>query len=121
MVTPPIVNTPSRELGIDPSRKRPRTSSVRKPLQGFANSQDEVQPALLNKGNRTQTSADTGNSEENDYSTGSPGYLSVRGGGQVRHVSNAFWGLVTGHVSFRINTDWLMISGTTNVPKGVTL
>ena len=107
MTEPSIVDTAIRELGSETPRKRPRASSGPAPLKRSSNSHNPVQPLPANREDSIWTSTDDRNSEGRECNVHSPGYLSIRSGGQIRHVGNGFWGLITGHVSFRINMDWL--------------
>lgn len=103
--TPSTVTTTTREReqDSDVSRKRPRTSNGPPPLQELTHSQEMVQSTLVNKESRTGTSPDEEYLERREFNARNPGYLSVRSGSRVRHVGNAFWGLVIGHVSLCIN------------------
>lgn len=90
MTTPSTMNTTTGDLGSDASRKRLRTSNGLPPLQEFANSPTAVKPASMNEERGTGTSTDDEHSEIRVFNARPSGYLSIRSGGQVRHVGNGF-------------------------------
>lgn len=98
----------NQQFGTSSSRKRPHT-----PL-GYITPQREHGPrgdtAMLDspvsypstRGNNkatTYATSDGGDGQEEADVLNDPGYLTVQGGGQMRYVGVAFWGLVKGHVS----------------------
>lgn len=121
MTTPSITNSTTVNLGSDASRKRLRTSNGLTPLQEFTNSPKAVQPTSVNEEIGTGTPADNENAALREFDARPSGYLSIRSGGQVHHVGNGFWELVTGHVSLQINAGYLFILKATNSSIGVAL
>ena len=109
--TPSTITTIARELeqNSNVSRKRPRTSNGPQPPQELTNSKEAASSTLVDNESRTRTSPDNADTEIRETNARNPGYLSVRSGSRVRHVSNAFWGLVIGHVSLRINMHWYIM------------
>ena len=75
----------------------------------------------MNKENRIEVPADEEISEEKSHTACHSGYLSVRSGGQLRHVGNTFWGLITGHVSLPVATSCLYVVEVTNNLAGSAL
>ena len=108
-ITPSTITSTTREHDSNLSRKRPRTSNGPSPLEELTNDDEVTQRAgILDRKSTIRPSGDEypesgGNNVPNgENSVPTPGYLSVRSGNRVRYVGSAFWGLVTGHVSFRI-------------------
>lgn len=119
--TPSITNATTPNPESDASRKRLRTSNGLTPVQEFTNSPKAVQPTSVDEEMGTGTSADNEHAALRGFDVRPSGYLSIRSGDQVRHVSNGFWGLVTGHVSLQINAGCLFILTATNLLTGVAL
>jgi hypothetical protein len=98
----------NQEAGTSSSRKRPRTPlDYISPQREHAPRSDTAMldssaPYPSSKGNNRATiyaTSDGGDGQEEADVLNDPGYLSLQGGGQMRYVGAAFWGLVKGHVS----------------------
>lgn len=98
----------NQQSGTSSSRKRPHTPvDYISPQPEHAPRSDSAMldssmPYPSTRGNNratTYATPDGGDGQEEADGINEPGYLNVRGGGQIRYVGAAFWGLVKGHVS----------------------
>ena len=85
----------TEDNGILTTPKRRRTAES----HATVNSQDAVLDDRAGIRNRSTASVDCATSDTGEDIFWPVSYLSVQKGGRTRHVGNAFWGLIKGHVS----------------------
>lgn len=95
LATPSLPTSTAGDSGFLTSPKRRRTVEN----HASAVNQDAVLEHQTHRRKRTATSVDSATSDVGEDTFRPVGYLSVQKGGRTRHVGNAFWGLIKGHVS----------------------
>ena len=95
LARPSLSTSTAGDCGFLTPPKRRRTAEV----HASVDSQDAVLEDQTHSRKRTTASVDCATSDAGEDTLHSVGYLSVQKGGRTRHVGNAFWGLIKGHVS----------------------
>lgn len=102
LATPSLTTSTTEDSEFFTPQKRRRTAE----RVSYANGQDVALEDPTHGHQRTRASADFAL----DFGEDSPrrvGYLSIQKGGRIRHVGNAFWGLIKGHVSPHLSLELL--------------
>ena len=107
LAIPSLSTSTAGDSGFLTSPKRRRTVEN----HASVNNQDAVLEHQTHRRKRTAASVDSATPDVGEDTFRPVGYLSGQKGGRTRHVGNAFWGLIKGHVSLQwIHSSFLTIA-----------
>ena len=99
LTTPSLSTSTAGDSGILTPPRRHRTAEN----DTSANERETMSESPTHKQKRLKASADFVTLDGGEPNPRPVGYLSLQQGGQVRYVSDTFWGLIKGHVSSPLN------------------
>lgn len=117
LATPSLTTSNTGDSDFLTPPKRRRTADY----HASVNNHDVVLADLAHRQKRTRASAGVATSDAGEDIFRPVGYLSVKKGGRVRHVGDAFWGIIKGHVTLHLILGSLFFWTTADHATGIAL